>query len=48
MQNQFAEIKLKDERKAEKMLGEREAAQGKRTDLVTSCNQDDNTPTLED
>ena len=48
MQNQIAEIKLRAERRAGELLGEMESAQGKRTDLVTSCHQVDSPPTLSD
>ena len=43
-----AEIKLRAERRAGEMLKETELAQGRRTDLVASCNQVDDAPTLEE
>lgn len=48
MQNHCAEIKLRAERRMGEMLLERDNAQGRRTDLVTSCDEVSLPPTLAD
>jgi N6-adenosine-specific RNA methylase IME4 len=47
-QNEAAEVKIRAERKAGEMLARMPKAQGKRTDLVTSCDEVDDEPTLSD